>query len=258
MVPDGDSKTVLRTRYEQFLEQSSKEEITHGDIEKVAANILNLTTQDTIITAGLALSAFNIGLDTVSTIAITPMLPPPKRRMTLRPPVPAKKEPDGKIEFTELRREKLAEQLMKLHELSIHLKEIGNQKEVQEQLVFLADSGLKVALSMDLPALIPETALKELNEKLHMLELGEMVEWRKDMRAIRKSRIEMMLNMDHFDEFMHPARILVGRGAFRNMHPFQIDSLATANPDSFKTLLKIHSVQMGTKEQHRGTDDMNN
>jgi hypothetical protein len=262
MVPAGEPRHALTKKYDDFLQKTEKDEIAPEDIEQIAANILNITTQDTIVSVEVALNALEVCAELSGTVEISTTTSPVGPVAKGHPLKIFERNPPEKFFLEKPEREELARELRELHELSIHIRESSKHdsayKDVQDQLLFLADSGLKVAMSIDLKETIPKAALLDLQKKLHRLERDKMIEWREDMRIKHVILVESLLDIDEFDEYMHPSQFLAGQGVFRHIGPIAIDSLATVNPDSFKSLLNIHIIQMKKSEQRRKTADDNN
>ena len=60
MVPEGNEKDLLVDRYNQFINKAENDEIPPEKIEKVAATILNLANQDSVISAEKAIDALEL------------------------------------------------------------------------------------------------------------------------------------------------------------------------------------------------------
>lgn len=261
-VPGGEPKLVLQQKFDDFLQKADKDDIAPEYIEQVAANILNLTTMDSVVSIDMALGAFEVEPEFLTAPKLPPSPELKKLEISERPLKIFKKNRQGELLLEKPERDELARQLRDLHELSLHIRKTSKHdsayKDVQNQLLFLADSGLKVAMSIELKETIPKEALVELQKKLQRLERDKMVEWREDIRTRRIILVESLLDLDEFDEYMCPSQFLAGRGTFRFIKPATIDSLATANPDSFKSLLKLHLEQLKAHEKRRGPQEEDN
>lgn len=179
MVPDGLQKTALKKRYQEFTEKADANEIATKDIEKVAANILNITTHDTLVSAETAMNALAvIREDTITRPA--PINEP--RKIISIPKWPRRKQTDDML----LKRRLLAKKLQQLQkfkrQLDIACKMDSSLDSLRTQVVFLADSGLKAALSAKFKdALNPHQSL-EIKRQIEQLEKDKMLEWHHSIR----------------------------------------------------------------------------
>lgn len=244
MVPAGESRTSLVNRYEEFMDRVASNEVAPRDIESVAANILNLTSKDTVLSVDEALDALQVSEDSL-TIYVTARVPA-KVDSVMPSGIP------GLVSQRQRQREELAERLIRLHDLSLQLRDFDRQMDIANEIVFVADSGVKVAMSVELPERLPPPKQEAIRRQLRDLENDRLLEWRRDMRELKRFRIEQWLEMDRMPENAHPSRHLVGRGVFRDMSRRSIDSLSVANIDSFKTLLRIHLDEMAARAHPEG------
>lgn len=231
MVPDGVQKTTLEKRYQEFMEKADKNEITTKDIEKVAANILNITTHDTLVSAETAMNVLAvIPEDTITRPA--PINEP--RKIISIPKWPRRKQTDDML----LKRRLLAKKLQQLQEfkkqLDIACQMDSSLDSLRTRVVFLADSGLKAALSVKFKdALNPHQSLK-IKQQIELLEKEKMLEWHKNMRAVQKAKTAVAIALQNLPPSLHTSK----KDIFNDKERASLDSLAVANPDSFQKLIR--------------------
>ena len=198
MVPEGEEKELLKKKFDEFLQRADKEELPPEEIERVAAVILNLTTQDTIVQADEALSALNFkNQDYI----YPPTVPFPrqasemksvgKRAKGIRPLRPER------FDWNEEEKKEIADRLVKVKDFHVKLhkrmQHDSTFKALPKKIMFNSDSGLTVALNLDLkddfhfefdPSFLAEM---EALEKEKILVWKESIQHQKEMeKALNK------------------------------------------------------------------------
>ncbi|MBN2413786.1 hypothetical protein JXQ31_19050 [candidate division KSB1 bacterium] len=200
MVPDGEQKELLKRKYDEFLQQADKEEIPPEEVERVAATILNLTTGDTVIHAEDALTALNFDNKDL-------VLPPQK---PFEAPEPAavgkgKKDKTGKWPvpgppkeyWNDLERRQIAERLSKVKEFQEEMHELiqhdSSKRALRKQMIFNADSGLTVALNVDLKNIMDFTKDTTLQNQIERLEKEKILVWKATLS--HQAELEKAINI---------------------------------------------------------------
>ncbi len=187
--PDS-AKDDLQRDYQDFVKQAEAKEIKPEEIEKIAADILNLSIRDSMISSKDArkILAFR---------EKTPPLPLSHDDMTARDPSAPKTVPWGKRlkpPLYEMNEEELAERLQKMHEVERKLQHITiNIKREKnalphDYLVFKADSGLVVKVDMEVKKLLQEKD-RLLAQQLSELEKKKWLQWQDAMKE-KQAQIE--------------------------------------------------------------------
>ncbi len=229
MVPDGEQKAALEKRYQEFLNKADKNEIPTKDIEKVAANILNLTTQDTLISAETAMNVLAvIHMDTMANSEDD------KNNAIPKPPL-LKTTNDQLV----VERRTLAKKLQQLQkfkkQLDIVCQMDSSLDSLRTRVVFLADSGLKAAISINFKdAFDPHHSL-EITKEIEQLEKEKMLEWHENARTFQEAKAAVAISLHNLPPSPPPS---VGH-FFKEGERAALDSLAIANPDSFRNLIRI-------------------
>ncbi len=231
MVPDGMQKTALEKRYQEFIEKADKNEITSKDIEKVAANILNITTHDSLVSAETAMNVLAvIPQDTITRPA--PISEP--RKIISIPKWHLRKKTNGML----LQRRLLAKKLQQLQkfkkQLDIACQMDSSLDSLRTQVVFLADSGLKAALSAKFKDALNYHQSQEIKRQIEQLEKEKMLEWHKNIRAFQQAKTAATIALNNLPPSLHTST----KDIFNDKERASLDSLAIANPDSFQKLIR--------------------
>jgi len=194
-VPEGEQKVSLRRLYDDFKRKAENQEVPPEEIERVAATILNLANRDTLISADAAISALALAPDEPAERSAgygeaRPTRPP---KAALPWPKTSNKGADWKA---------MAERLKSMHELNFEYQQCvqndSSFKPFKHQIFFLADSGLRVALGVEMQEAIERAEAQRLRTNIEDLEQKKWVFWEKQAEL---KKIEQ--------EFRHfPQRVL--------------------------------------------------
>lgn len=173
-VRDDSEKKVLKKEYEDFVTQAEQNEIPPAQIEKIAANILNLSSQDTLVSSK----------DAMAMILLPPagLGPSDSRRDGGQPPPPPPRgfygsgpEPANPQE--------LAERLQHLQSFNNEWKKIVKRDRrypnYRGSIAFSADSGLRVVVNSEIQQLVKEREWAEMERGLRELEKNRLLHWQK-------------------------------------------------------------------------------
>jgi len=255
MVPDGEEKELLKKKYDEFLHKADQEELPPEEIERVAAVILNLTTQDTVVQAEDALSALNLNNED---LIYTPKVPFPKQAPEKRifdkiskKDRPPRLEP---FDWNEEDKREMAERLTKVKDFhkKIHkrIQHDTTLKALQNQVLFNADSGLTVALNIRLKedmAMLAED--KALQEQMEMLEKENILIWKatiehqkqagkalkmvlEQLPQITVNMGEMLQNSEMFDSIQIDVNQYFNSESLEKMIEEHVKEFENFNPDS--------------------------
>jgi hypothetical protein len=185
MVPDGEQKTMLEKRYQEFLTRAEKDEVADEEIERVAATILNLTNRDTVISAETAMTVLGIS----ETKGGADPLPkePPVFRDRGDPELPSSKRRRWRMLDRNARRQKLAERLWNLQQFNETFNQLSEQDSAIRgdlpQYITTADSGIQIALHEDFRSHKLDPRYGELREHVRKLEEDAAIKFHADMAA---------------------------------------------------------------------------
>jgi hypothetical protein len=232
MVPAGEEKISLEKKYQDFLQQADNNKIPEEKIEKVAATILNLSNQDTVISAQDAIAMLD--LDAPQEVVSTPVpleSLPEEYSVRLSKPTPLPET------WQRQDREKLAKKLSQMRELHFQISCLSPAIPTKDKIVFSADSGLRVTLSTELKMAINNEANPTLERNIQNLENQKLLAW--------QIRIpdSILSDVNNYLQYI-PSEVqnyIPGdaKKVLAILGSINIDSLSRANPDSLKNILKI-------------------
>ncbi|OGC01675.1 hypothetical protein A2V82_03075 [candidate division KSB1 bacterium RBG_16_48_16] len=149
MVPDGEKKDALQKKYKEFLGSVDKDEVSPARIEKVAAAILNETSQDTI-DADNIMATLEPQEPTISEVEKKDKQTGERggiARFRTFPRIP--RHVDGERSWSPQDYDKLAHQIQQVSDFHRDLlKELPKFKK-EQHFVFKADSGLSIEFKPD-------------------------------------------------------------------------------------------------------------
>jgi hypothetical protein len=181
-VQDDSDKSALKKEYEVFVSHAEQNEIPPAQIEKIAANILNLSNKDTLVSSKDAMRMIllpSAGLGTAHSFSDGHELPPDMGRQLPPPPPPGaygdEDEPANPQE--------LAERLQHLQSFSNEWKKMSRRNRqvptYRTSIAFSADSGLRVVVNSELRKVIKEKEWADIERGLHELERNRLIHWQK-------------------------------------------------------------------------------
>ncbi len=183
MYPDGEQKEKLRQKYDVFLKRTEEDEVPQEEIERVAAGILNFTSMEHRLPPELVMQFLDgAALDSITNDSLQPLA---ARDRSMRPMMPGNprfpfppKRPDH-VEWDPESKKEFAEHLKEIklfHEEMQRLWENDStMRDLQNQVFFSADSGLKVTIDVNMRDLMQQRADKM--EKLKDLEKQRIIVW---------------------------------------------------------------------------------
>jgi hypothetical protein len=232
MVPASEEKVVLEKKYQDFLQQTDKNKIPEEKIEKVAAAILNLSNQDTVITAKDAIAALDFNALEEPPGTSVALEAPPIERDTHR-------NEDKSVSMTPFRydRERLAKRLSQMKELDFQINCLSPSIPTKDKILFTADSGLRVTLSTELKTAINSEKCPTLEKYVQNLESQKLLVWQIKIPDSLLANVANYLDYVPTDlENYIPEK---AKKVMEILGSVNIDSMSRANPDSLKKYLKI-------------------
>jgi hypothetical protein len=182
-VQDDSDKSALKKEYEMFVSQAEQNEIPPAQIEKIAANILNLSSQDTVVSSKdamrmILLPSTGVG---VSRAWAEGHEPPPDLGRGFPPPPPPPGEYGNAAEPANP--QELAERLQHLQSFSNDWKRIARRNReyptYRTSIAFSADSGLRVVVNSEIRKVIKEKEWADMERGLRELERNRLIHWQK-------------------------------------------------------------------------------
>ena len=201
MIREGENKAEVEKRYNEFLIKAEQDKVPEEEIERVVATILNLSTQDTIINADEAIAVLSIvAPESPPTLELEEEEPEELGYLKSRPP---KKRP---LRQRPLDRNRLAERLRRINEFQIKVRELSKEKgieknELRKNLVFAADSGLKVVMCMDFKKELDRKKYRELHKQLGELERQHLITWHQNFeKDLQRQMFNLHVQLDQLKD----------------------------------------------------------
>ncbi len=199
VVPEGEQKASLRRLYDDFMRKAESRELPPEEIERVAATILNLANRDTLISADVAMSALALASDEQAARTTGYGKAWPAQALEASAP--------PKSFYKEAGWREMAERLKSMHEFNFEyqqcLENDSSFKPFKHQVYFLADSGLRVAIGVEMRSAFERAPAERLHASIRDLERKKWIFWEKQAEL---NKIEQ--------EFRHfPHRVLLPKEA---------------------------------------------
>jgi len=173
-VAEDAEKEALKHRYNEFVAKAERQEIPPPQIERVAADILNLSAADSVVSSRDALSMlFMPSPVSAAESGNTPadILPPDA---DIRIHIDA--SPQARAEVDEL-----AERLQRLQTFHDEYKKWAHQdrayRALRSSFAFTADSGLRVIVNPKLRTIMDRKSFEVMNRELALLESKQLLAW---------------------------------------------------------------------------------
>ncbi|MBN2088336.1 hypothetical protein JW964_01930, partial [candidate division KSB1 bacterium] len=150
LMPPGDEKDKLLTQYDDFVKQAVARKIPPGDIEKVAAHVLSVSYQDTILEPDIKVLYSKLGLDTLQKKGtwLDSEQPRPLSPKTIqepkKTPPPSVVQDDNTWDSLNIRLNSVAEFDIKMRRLMA--RDPRRRHEMHRQIHIMADSGIKIVI----------------------------------------------------------------------------------------------------------------
>ncbi len=244
MVPDTTDKQPVQTLYDQFVQQATYQQIPAERIERVAANILNLSNAEAAVTPEQAEAvlrwAMNEPVQVVrsgeSTIVISGPRTAAEATVAPPPPPPRPRPEDLK---------KTGERIKAMYTFNLALqKAMEEQQQLNDQrlkMVYRVDDGLKIVVDPKLKLQFASPENKQLYITLQRLEKEKQLIWQENwQQEIQKQQEQLQQQLEKLKEL-------------QNLR--QLESLksleALKNLEVLSTLpaIVLDSIQIGQKTQ---------
>jgi hypothetical protein len=242
MVPEGEEKVRLEKKYQDFLHSADQNKIPEEKIEKVAATILNLSNQDTPISAKDAMAVLDL-----NEIPEMPAPSKPDSQITEKHLQWPKDEQIRPTAWNTQEKNKLALRLSEMQQLDYQIDALPIHKPLKDKIIFSADSGLRVIIKSELKTVIDSCSSPKLESHIKNLEAQDMLLWEVDIPKNWINDISKYIT-DLPPDVAHS----IPQNAKEIMKIFtavDIDSLAQKHPDSLSKYLQVQ-FELNLKKKH--------
>ena len=196
MVPESADKKALKEKYDKFMQQAVQREVPPEQIEVVAANILNVSNMDTILTLEQAEAVLNLSLETPLQIKLENgewIESKGEKGSAALAPIP--RAPKKQIAHETW--DSLGERLSSMYQFNENIQEIireniERQRDLRQHMQYRFDSGLRLALDEKLRTRFDRREFRRLTRDLKRLEEKELLEWRENFAEEMKAQMEQM------------------------------------------------------------------
>lgn len=259
LMPPGTEKNRLQIQYADFIQQAAARRIPPKDVEKIAANVLSVTYQDTILEPDIKVLYSKLGLDSLKGkgIWIDTDKPAPVPAKTVPPPVVQ----DNKIwDSLNIRLNSVAEFDRKMKRMMAQ--EYPQRHAMHRQIHIMADSGIKIIIDDSLRFKIHEKQFREMSKDLQKLEKQRIIIWKKNyvqqMEAHLQEMQEQLKQLHHLQKLENLKELqhlqflnlkqLRHLEALKTMDSLKymelIDNLKVSLPESIRIVLpdSIHKI----------------
>ncbi len=246
MVPEGNEKDLLVDRYNQFINKAENDEIPPEKIEKIAATILNLANQDSLISAEKAINALELtDLEPISKDSLSIRSSFIKRVPDFRMPLPFLWKLHDKKHM------ELANRLTAAREFHVFMRNMSIPDScldvMKKHYVFMADSGLRIVMDMNIEKAMPVERVKSLEDKIGILEEQNQLVWTKDIEPFILNHADDFTNMRFLRDFKDPQFRRRFLESIKGLNgKINIDSIVVVSPDSSRKNMTM-SIQIKTK-----------
>lgn len=230
MVPDGEEKSLLVKKYQEFVNKADKNEIPEEEVERVIATTLNYRNLNTPLSADRALDILEVSSDTTTVIDDKKWGKFDRRQMTPPPP---------------LDREELIKRLEQLNKFQNRLSELSQEDStflaIKRQTFYFPDSGLQAHVNI---GMIPPEVRKSLKNEFKSFENKGVLKFYLPEESKKLAQL-------HFNQMMHYLPPEVREEIFSEEHwkDVVLDSLNFnpfwfSNPDSLGKFIE-KAIEMG-------------
>jgi hypothetical protein len=178
-VAEDSDKKILRSRYDEFMRKAVNQEIPPHQIERVAADILNLSKEDSVVSVRDALDLLLLPPPAIAAGEPPPDGSAPHAEWSITAPA-ADARSSGYREQVDPHA--IAERLQQLQAFQDEYKELARGNHAMRKhhafYTFNADSGLRVVMDKDLDKSIREGVLPQLDQELAKLERKRLLTWK--------------------------------------------------------------------------------
>ncbi|NOZ60987.1 MAG: hypothetical protein GXO74_04855 [Calditrichaeota bacterium] len=191
MVPDSLGKSSVASLYNNFARKVNQREIPPEQVEKVAANILNLTNLDTVLTPAVAAAALN--LSTAKTnIAAREKNGQSERQIGM--PANIQAPPSSAREW-----EKLGAKLKEMYQVNQEISDVSRQRKatmpaaVSPPILFHFNKQIRLAVDPAFLKQLEAARDEKLLAKLKKLEKANLLDWAPEVKSnLAEVRAELM------------------------------------------------------------------
>jgi hypothetical protein len=192
LMPTGNEKAQLQTQYDDFIQQAVARKIPPSDVEKVAAQVLSITYQDTILAPEIKVLYSRLGFDSLkgrgtwlNTNQPAPAEPPVK--ITAQQPVAH----DNKTwDSLNIRLNSVADFDIKMKQMMA--RDNGRRHAMHRQIHIMADSGIKIIIDDSLRLKFSDRNFKNMNADLQKLEKQRIIVWKKSYMRQMEGQLQEM------------------------------------------------------------------
>jgi len=173
-VAEDAEKEALKHRYDEFVRKAERQEIPPPQIERVAADILNLSAADSVVSSREALSLLFMPPPASAAEPVEKPVdgPPPGADIHIHINAP----PPERVDVDEL-----AERLQRLQTFHDEYKKWAHKdrayRALRSSFAFTADSGLRVMVNPKLKAIMDRSSFEVMNRELALLESKQLLVW---------------------------------------------------------------------------------
>ncbi|NLP09817.1 hypothetical protein GX408_05390 [bacterium] len=173
-VAEDAEKEALKRRYAEFVRKAERQEIPSPQIERMAADILNLSAADSVVSSRDALSLLFMP---PPAFAAEPSgkpndIPPPGADIRIHINTPPQARPDV---------DELADRLQRLQTFHDEYKKWAQKdrayRALRSSFAFTADSGLRVMVNPKLKTYMDRESFEVMNRELASLERKQLLVW---------------------------------------------------------------------------------
>jgi len=234
MIPEGKQKGDLRNSYEEFLGRVKEKDVPPEQIEKVTAAILNETNSDSVSTAKL----MDILSMSTRAFAALPDSSPLAKGPRHRPP---------KTMWSDREYNRLGERLKDVSRFQKHIMQDLPRYVPGHDVVFMADSGLKIIIDPNIQMTINAHVQKDLQNFMAELEKQNV------LRIMTKQKILDELHQSEKPEYIVTSEFWQQKLDSLNvtLENLNADSLQKALSDSIQKTIErsLEAVQKVLDEQ---------
>lgn len=207
MVPDTADKQPVQTLYDQFVKQATYQQIPAERIERVAANILNLSNADAAVTPEQAEAVLRWAMDEPlqvvrsgeSTFVISGQRTGAEATVAVPPPPPRPRPEELK---------KTGERIKAMYAFNLALqKAMEEQHQLHDQrlkMIYRVDDGLKIVVDPKLKLQIASPENKQVYITLQRLEKEKQLIWQEDwQQEIQKQQEQLQQQLEKLKELQN-------------------------------------------------------
>lgn len=234
LVPDGEQKEKLQLLYGNFMHKAETDQVPPEEVERVAATILNLTNQDAPIPADAAISALAFSFSD---------LPSPPGDAVFPAPKPETWTTGWRRTWEKHDHRELAERLRSMNDFNFQVRQVfpkDSVRQVKQQFFFVADSGLCVAMDVEMQRKLAQEKAEKLLQSINEMDKKNWVLWQKqfELKNLENTIRPFLHAQNEFGNVSLP-RIEVKVQPPNLLYGNSLDSFKIAIADSLRRYAKI-------------------